>query len=262
MTHSRDYYRVLGVESIASQSQLKNMYHKLAKKYHADMNCADAQLRKWSHEMMVELNAAYDILKDPVKRSSYDKSRSTQQEAGQDHFNEFEMVFIRSKEEAKTVLYDGINQFPFGAPSAELEEECRAETKKLIDKKINKYVRMGFPNEYSMAYLSSAVELAATDAVEKIQEQSVRYNIYNIYFWINGLIALIAAFKYSESFWDGAWGFFWIMVAVLSQYFILSWIARFIARGFKSNLIGLRGVIVNGFIAVLLTVFSAISIFT
>src|SRR5690606_18389310 len=65
---NRDYYEILGVGKNATADELKKAYRKLALEYHPDRNKskeADAKFK--------ELNAAYEILKDPEKRKVYDQ---------------------------------------------------------------------------------------------------------------------------------------------------------------------------------------------
>jgi len=65
----RDYYKVLGVEKKASQDDIKKAYRKLARKYHPDANPND----KAAEEKFKEIGEAYEVLKDPDKRSKYDQ---------------------------------------------------------------------------------------------------------------------------------------------------------------------------------------------
>lgn len=64
MTH----YEILGVANTASADEIKQAYRKLAKDHHPD--------RGGDHEHFAQINAAYDILKDPEKRKAYDNPRA------------------------------------------------------------------------------------------------------------------------------------------------------------------------------------------
>ena len=67
---NKDYYKILQVDPSADPEVLEVAYKRLARKYHPDTNRApDATLR------MQELNAAYGILRDPIKRAQYDRDR-------------------------------------------------------------------------------------------------------------------------------------------------------------------------------------------
>ncbi len=66
---SDDFYKTLGVSKSSSDEEIKSAYKKLAMKYHPDLNKdnKDAELK------FKEINRAYDTLKDPKKRSNYDR---------------------------------------------------------------------------------------------------------------------------------------------------------------------------------------------
>ncbi len=64
----RDYYEILGVPRTASQEDIQKAYRKLARKYHPDVNKA-----KDAEERFKEIGEAYEVLKDPDKRSKYDQ---------------------------------------------------------------------------------------------------------------------------------------------------------------------------------------------
>jgi len=66
----RDYYDVLGVHRNASDIEIKKAYRRLALKYHPDKN-PDGD--KWSEEKFKEATEAYEILRDPEKRTQYDR---------------------------------------------------------------------------------------------------------------------------------------------------------------------------------------------
>lgn len=65
----RDYYDVLGVGKDADAAEIKKAYRKLAIKYHPDQN----QDNKEAEDKFKELSEAYEVLKDPQKKSAYDQ---------------------------------------------------------------------------------------------------------------------------------------------------------------------------------------------
>lgn len=65
----RDYYEVLGVSKDASPDEIKKTYRKLAMKYHPDQNKGNPE----SEAKFLEVNEAYDVLKDEQKRAAYDR---------------------------------------------------------------------------------------------------------------------------------------------------------------------------------------------
>ena len=62
----KDFYEILGVSRNANEDEIKKSYRKLAMKYHPDRNKGDASAEK----KFKEVSAAYEILKDPQKKSS------------------------------------------------------------------------------------------------------------------------------------------------------------------------------------------------
>jgi len=58
-----DPYKVLGVSRDASDDEIKRAYRALAKKYHPDLNPGDPVAAR----KMQEVNAAYDLIKNPEK---------------------------------------------------------------------------------------------------------------------------------------------------------------------------------------------------
>jgi molecular chaperone DnaJ len=63
-----DFYVLLGVSRECSEAELKKAYRKLAMEYHPDRNSSpDAEAR------FKEITEAYEVLRDPQKRSAYDR---------------------------------------------------------------------------------------------------------------------------------------------------------------------------------------------
>src|ERR1035437_9134308 len=73
----KDYYGILGVERNADADGIKKAYRKLAHKYHPDVSKDPA-----GEEKFKEVAEAYETLKNPEKRASYDQLGSHQ--PGQD----------------------------------------------------------------------------------------------------------------------------------------------------------------------------------
>jgi len=65
----RDYYEVLGVQSNASEAELKKAFKRLAMKHHPDRNPDDTT----SEEKFKEAKEAYEVLGDAQKRAAYDQ---------------------------------------------------------------------------------------------------------------------------------------------------------------------------------------------
>ena len=70
----RDRYKILQVSPNASQAEIKQAYRRLAKQLHPD-----SQHKNASHEEIVQLNNAYEILGNPQRRQSYDRQHNPHQ---------------------------------------------------------------------------------------------------------------------------------------------------------------------------------------
>ena len=68
MSRKRDYYEVLGVQRNATTDEIKNIYRKLALKFHPDRNKSPE-----AEEKFKEISEAYAVLSDNEKRKRYDK---------------------------------------------------------------------------------------------------------------------------------------------------------------------------------------------
>jgi len=73
----KDYYAALGVKPEATDAEIKTAYRKLARKFHPDVSKeSDAE------EKFKAVNEAYEALKEPARRKSYDQLRAGGYRAG------------------------------------------------------------------------------------------------------------------------------------------------------------------------------------
>ena len=78
----KNYYEILEVSSAASEEYIRSRYFELAKKYHPDISTSPD-----SHKKFMDINEAYSVLSDTLRRADYDQK--------------LEGVFMRQKETAK-----------------------------------------------------------------------------------------------------------------------------------------------------------------
>lgn len=63
-----DFYQTLGIARDAGPDDIKRAYRKLARKYHPDVNNSPEAAKTFQ-----AVGTAYDVLRDPEKRTAYDK---------------------------------------------------------------------------------------------------------------------------------------------------------------------------------------------
>src|SRR5262249_10949008 len=90
MASKRCYYEVLEVSRDADEEGLKKAYRRLAMKYHPDRNPANQE----AEVKFKEAAEAYDVLRDPQKRSIYDRygHEGLQARGGEPHFTDVDTI--------------------------------------------------------------------------------------------------------------------------------------------------------------------------
>ncbi len=90
----KDPYEILGVSPGASLDQVKESYRALAKKYHPD-NYADSPLRDLAEEKMSEVNAAYDMVVNDIKRRGQNTGYQSNQSSYQQNYQNNPLADVR-----------------------------------------------------------------------------------------------------------------------------------------------------------------------
>ncbi len=67
----KDYYRIIGVETNATNEEIKKAYRRLAMSLHPDRNQNDPRCE----ERLKEVNEAYGVIGNGIKRQRYDMMR-------------------------------------------------------------------------------------------------------------------------------------------------------------------------------------------
>lgn len=70
--HKKNYYEILQINKSASLDEIKTAYRRLAKKYHPDLNPG----KPYASSKFMELDEAFDTLKDPTLKKRYDRNLS------------------------------------------------------------------------------------------------------------------------------------------------------------------------------------------
>ena len=68
----KNYYEILEVDKNASDQIIKVAYKSLVKKYHPDLK--EGEEKRLAEAKIKEINEAYDVISDPVKREEYNQT--------------------------------------------------------------------------------------------------------------------------------------------------------------------------------------------
>lgn len=156
------YYQTLGVKVTATTQEIKAAYRKLVLQYHPDKNS-----RIKDSSIFVEIQKAYNTLKDPVLRAQYDASyRQVSAEADSAHFIERNVLYIRGgRHEAysRVIAYLIAILLPisFGTSAYFINDELHHRTEPLLHDVyasiFSVYYTLALLTEYSMAAAASSM---------------------------------------------------------------------------------------------------------
>lgn len=89
-SQTKDYYKILGVDRMADDRQLKSAYRKLSKQYHPDKAVARGIVKADAEKKMAQVNEAYEVLSDPKLRARFDSGDDPNSQGGNNPFNGFQ----------------------------------------------------------------------------------------------------------------------------------------------------------------------------
>ena len=112
---TKDYYKILDITEFSTSEEIKSAYRKLARRWHPDVAGSSAEvIAKFK-----EINEAYEILSDSVKKADYDKARKfynygTQNRSAKSSYDKtstnpaYKETYTAKKEEKKTSFWEEI----------------------------------------------------------------------------------------------------------------------------------------------------------
>ncbi len=95
---AKDYYLILGVSRDANQEEIKSAYRRAVKDHHPDVS------KSPDKEKFIEIQEAYDVLKDPEKKRAYDESLKKAE-------GKFSPAYTRDPTSIRTGPFDLISSF-------------------------------------------------------------------------------------------------------------------------------------------------------
>lgn len=119
----RDYYEILGVPKEASNEEIKQVFRRLARQYHPDLNPGN----KEAEEKFKDIGEAYEVLSDPSRRAQYDQYSKFWKQRG---FQKQTTPRAKTWSERRNTDGDDFSQYPdFGRFVDELIGRKSKETK-------------------------------------------------------------------------------------------------------------------------------------
>jgi curved DNA-binding protein CbpA len=118
-----DAYKILDIPQTATPEEVKKAYLRLVKKWHPDQETLP-DTKEFSNGMLVDINAAYELLKDPKQRAEYDQGYASFQKKTKEQ---------ESKEANRINSYNNYYNV-LGVPPNVTDEEMRIVARRLLNK--------------------------------------------------------------------------------------------------------------------------------
>lgn len=139
-----DYYKILNISENSSTEQIKKAYRTLARKYHPDACLEEsAEVKKEYEEKFKQINDAYEILSDDLKRIEYDKLYTAYQKRKRQEKRQKESTKTKNTQKTSKESPPFVNNIVNAYKDIKKEEAKNPFSKRhsRLDKEINKYLK-------------------------------------------------------------------------------------------------------------------------
>lgn len=126
-----DYYEILEVSPRASYEVIKNAYRALALKYHPDTNRIDD--KETAEEKMEQINLAYEVLYNPIRRAKYDEKEKHKNSNNQYYHKSNDNSHNQESEE-KMKMFDCLNELVLSVTTEGMKHGLNSYLHKLVNK--------------------------------------------------------------------------------------------------------------------------------
>lgn len=179
----KDYYKILEVNSSASQEIISKVYKILAKKYHPDTNPDNKQE---AEEKFKELSEAYEILSNKEKREAYDielenfkNSQSTS--ITQENYDNLKMYCIELQNEIEFLKAQS-NNYSNNEINSNTTFHTNANTNKDYNEVTNQAYQDAMNKAYNDVYENTLRNLGYKIRYKKTFKQKLK-NIFALVIW-------------------------------------------------------------------------------
>ncbi len=174
----KNYYELLEVSEKASPEVIKKAYITLVKKYHPDLQ-PDGE-KKAAEEKIKEINEAYEVLSDKIKREGYDKKLQAERITAEkvkakinNNQNNYSnnQGYNQSNPQKKVIrkphLYDDSNDF-------EDFSRFQKDYTNMMNEAYNNAYNQAYNNAYNQAYINNLKNMGYEIEYEKPFKEKVK----------------------------------------------------------------------------------------